>query len=84
MKVYLEQTEMFSVDVKRTVFTWQEDDLIPQWPVPFKLPTQALKEPKADPNFVPHFAQYDVVITNFGYHIGTDRELAACHPQGCF
>ncbi|MEC8719321.1 MAG: ThuA domain-containing protein [Verrucomicrobiota bacterium] len=67
MKRYLEQTELFSVDVERTVFTWQGDDLIPQWPVPLKRPTQALKEPKADPNFAPPFAQYDVVITNFGW-----------------
>ena len=67
MKRYLEQTELFSVDVERTVFTWQGDDLIPHWPVPLKRLTQALKEPKADPNFAPPFAQYDVVITNFGW-----------------
>ena len=37
MKLYLEQTELFSVDVERTVFTWQGDDLIPQWPGHYQL-----------------------------------------------
>lgn len=67
MKQYLEETGLFTVDVNRTAFTWEGDDLIAQYSIPGMEPTTALEEPKADPNFQPAFADYDVVISNFGW-----------------
>ena len=96
MKRYLEQTELFScMDVERTVFTWQGDDLIPQWPVPLKRPTQALKEPKADPNLTPfapircgHYQLWLACCTPWpdaqvlaGVMRGTGRRFGCC-PRG--
>lgn len=67
MKQYLEETGMFEVDIERTVYTWKGDDLIPQFPIESDKMTQALPEPKADPDFKPEFSKYDVVISNFGW-----------------
>lgn len=67
MKQYLEETGLFTVDVARTQFTWRGDDLIEQFPIEGLPKTEALKEPKADPDFKPDFAQYDVVVSNFGF-----------------
>ena len=66
MKRYLEDSGLFEVDVARTRYTWRGDDLIEQYPIEGLADTEALKEPKADPNFSPDFSQYDVVISNFG------------------
>lgn len=68
MKHYLEESGVFSVDVNRTAFTWQGADLIPQYPVEGLPETQALPQPKSDPDFVPDFSAYDVVISNFGWN----------------
>lgn len=67
MKQYLEETGLFAVDVQRTAYTWKGDDLILKFPIPGLPTTEALEEPKADPNFKPDFANYDVVVSNFGW-----------------
>jgi len=64
MKSYLEQTGLFSVDIARTRYTMNGDNLLKQYPLPnFKT------EPgrKTDPDFKPDFSQYQVVISNFGH-----------------
>ncbi|EWH08375.1 hypothetical protein DS2_17577 [Catenovulum agarivorans DS-2] len=67
MKQYLEETNMFTVDVARTAYTWKGDKLIKQFPLEDGKKTQALPQPKADKNFAPQFENYDVVISNFGW-----------------
>ena len=67
MKQYLEDTGLFEVDIARTQFTWnagREKDYLPLAEVG---PTQDLPDSKADPDFTPDFAKYDVVISNFGW-----------------
>jgi type 1 glutamine amidotransferase len=67
MKRYLEETGLFTVDVERSKYTWKGDELIGQYPIKGLPKTEALPEPKADPDFAPDFAKYDVVISNFGW-----------------
>jgi len=67
MKRYLEETGLFTVDVERSQYTWKGDELIGQYPIKGLPKTEALPEPKADPDFKPNFTQYDVVISNFGW-----------------
>lgn len=79
MKDILEQTGLFTVDVKRTAFTWQGphsdasngeeslESLIPNYPIKGVGPTQMVDEPQPDPNFKPDFSRYDVIICNFGW-----------------
>ncbi|MDA1275961.1 MAG: ThuA domain-containing protein [Verrucomicrobia bacterium] len=74
MTQYLEDTGLFTVDVERTAFTWQGEELIAQYPLKDGKKTIALKEPKSDPDFKPKFSDYDVVVTNFGWR-------AAVWPQ---
>ena len=66
MKRYLEQTGLFSVDVARSKYTWNGDDLLQKYPLK-GLKTQAREEPMADPDFKPAFSKYDVVVSNFGW-----------------
>lgn len=67
MKQYLEETGKFSVDVKRTYYTWQGADLIEKFPIDGVGKTMALPEPKMDSSFHPDFSKYDLVICNFGW-----------------
>lgn len=67
MKHYLEETGLFIVDIERTKFTWQGNDLIKKFPLE-GVETVALDKPRTDPKFKPNFADYDVVISNFGYN----------------
>lgn len=66
MKQYLEETGLFTVDVARTKYTWNGEDLLAEYPLE-GVETQAMPEPVPDPEFQPEFADYDVVISNFGY-----------------
>jgi len=68
MKRYLEETGKFSVDVKRTYFTWNGADLIDKYKVDGVRSTQALPKPKADSSFHPDFSKYDLVVCNFGWN----------------
>jgi type 1 glutamine amidotransferase len=67
MKKYLEDTGLFTVDIARTKYTWQGDNLLKQYPLE-GVPTEALKQSKSDPDFKPAFSKYDVVVSNFGYN----------------
>jgi len=67
MKQYLEETGMFTVDIMRTQFTWmgkREQSFLPLAGVG---ETTDLDKPKTDPDFLPEFKNYDVVISNFGW-----------------
>ena len=68
MQQYLEETGLFEVDIDRTLFTWKGDSLLPLFSVPGLKATTSLPEPKADSTFTPNFADYDVVVTNFGWN----------------
>jgi type 1 glutamine amidotransferase len=66
MKQYLEETGLFSVDIDRTYYTWRafrEEEYLSLAGVG---PTVDLEDPKTDPDFLPKFKKYDVVISNFG------------------
>lgn len=67
MKKYLEETGKFSVDVKRTYFTWNGDD-IDQYKIDGVPATKALPKARMDSSFHPKFSDYDVVISNFGWN----------------
>lgn len=68
MKSYLEETARFNVDVSRTKYTWKGEDLIKEFSIAGLPTTEALENPKQDPDFNPDFANYDVVISNFGWN----------------
>jgi len=55
MKHYLEDTGLFTVDVARTRYTWKGKEYLDQYPIPALPETEALDEPKPDPDFKPDF-----------------------------
>ncbi|MFT7068315.1 MAG: type 1 glutamine amidotransferase [Spirosomataceae bacterium] len=76
MKDYLEETGMFTVNIERTKYLWlgphsQMDSLeLAANHEKYKLNDkeyESLAKPKADPNFTPNFADYDVIVNNFGW-----------------
>jgi type 1 glutamine amidotransferase len=67
MKSFLEHSGRFTVDVARTKYTWRGGDLLKQYPLDDGKAYEDLDEPKSDPDFKPIFANYDVVISNFGW-----------------
>lgn len=67
MKQYLEETELFEVDVARTRYIWKWEREAAFLPLAKVGESERLKEPKADPGFKPDFAKYDVVVSNFGW-----------------
>ncbi len=66
MKRYLEQSNRFEVDVARTKFTWQGDDLLEKYPIKDGIEHVPMKGPQSDPDFKPNFSKYQVVLSNFG------------------
>lgn len=66
MKMYLEETKLFKVDIARTAFTTNGDALLKQYPLE-GFDSTPTKPAKTDPNFRPEFAKYDVVVSNFGH-----------------
>jgi len=67
MKQYLEETGLFTVDIKRTKFTWMGGREKAYLPLAGVGETQDLKEPQTDPDFILSFKKYDVVVSNFGW-----------------
>ena len=67
MKQYLEDTDLFEVDIARSKFTWRAQREKEFLPLAGAGKTEDLKKPKSDPDFSPDFKKYDVVISNFGY-----------------
>lgn len=68
LKEYMEDTDLFSVDVARAAYTWKGDEYLADFAVASVGKTTALEEPKADPNYDPDFSAYDVVVCNFGWN----------------
>lgn len=68
LKKEMEATGLFSVDVVRSAYTWKGDEFLEDFSIEGMSKTQALEEPKPDPDFNPDFATYDVVINNFGWN----------------
>lgn len=68
MKQYLEETGKFSVDVKRSRYTWKGDDFIKDFPIAGVGNTESLEKSKTDPDFRPDFSKYDLVVINFGWN----------------
>ncbi|NQV24252.1 MAG: ThuA domain-containing protein, partial [Rhodopirellula sp.] len=66
MKKYLEETKLFTVDIARTAFTTNGEDLLKDYPLK-GFDSTPTRPAKTDPNFKPEFAKYDVVISNFGH-----------------
>jgi type 1 glutamine amidotransferase len=66
-KSYLEGTGKFTVDIRRTQYTWRGGKLLQQYPLDDGRTYQDLDQPKSDPDFKPTFSDYDVVISNFGW-----------------
>jgi len=67
MKQYLEETGLFKVDIRRTKYTWKAGREKAYLSPAGVGETEDLKEPKTDPDFLPLFKKYDVVISNFGW-----------------
>jgi type 1 glutamine amidotransferase len=68
LKEYMEDTEMFTVDVARTQYTWKGEEYLHEFTIDGVGETTALEEPKPDPDYQPDFSDYDVVICNFGWN----------------
>lgn len=66
MKQYLEQTGRFDVDVYRSNPTWRGDKYPDDYALFTPAGTLSADTPAPDDNFAPDFAQYAVVISNFG------------------
>jgi len=67
MKQYLEETELFEVDIMRTKYTWKAGREKFYLPLAGVGETQDLENPRTDSDFAPDFKDYDVVISNFGW-----------------
>jgi len=65
---YLLETNLFTVDVVRSGYTWEGKEYIAEFPIDGLPATIALENPKTDPDFNPEFSKYNVVITNFGWN----------------
>lgn len=66
MRDYLVESGLFTVDIKRTKYTWRGGQA-KEFPLNDGKTYEDLKNPKPDPDFAPDFSQYDVVVSNFGY-----------------
>ena len=70
MKRYLEETNLFQVDVYRTENLWRAsgyNNYIDKHPLNDGKNYQEFKDPKPDANFKPNFADYDVIVSNLGW-----------------
>ena len=67
MRQYLEQSGIFEVDIVRTRNLWNSRREKSFLPLADAGEGTELKQPKADPEFAPDFAKYQVVVSNFGW-----------------
>ena len=67
MKQYLEDTGLFTVDIARSAYTWNADEEADYLPLAGLPVGEDLPKPQSDPDFSPAFADYDVVVSNFGW-----------------
>lgn len=68
MKKYLEETGKFSVDVKRTYYTWNGGEYLQKYPIAGLRSTVELPKSRADSSYVLDFSTYDLVVCNFGWN----------------
>ncbi|MBU2950803.1 ThuA domain-containing protein [Tamlana agarivorans] len=66
MKQYLEETNLFEVDIARTKFL-NKSKKYKDWLAYAGVAPGVEGKPKTDPDFNPNFSNYDVVISNFGW-----------------
>ncbi len=67
IKKYLEATKRYTVDIARTKYTTQGDELLKLYPLNDGIERESKKNAVADPDFKPDFSKYNVVINNFGH-----------------
>jgi len=67
IKKYLEDTKRYTVDIARTKYTVQGEDLLKKYPLNDGIEREAKKNAVPDPDFKPDFSKYSVVINNFGH-----------------
>jgi type 1 glutamine amidotransferase len=67
MKQYLEATGLFEVDVARTKYVWSAEREAAFLALADAGESEMVKDPRPDPTFKPDFANYAVVISNFGW-----------------
>jgi type 1 glutamine amidotransferase len=87
MKQYLLETGLFEVDIDRTRYTWKAQREKAYLPLAGVGETEDLKNPKTDPDFIPNFFKYDVVVSNFGWKAAdwpdsTEQALEAYMERG--
>lgn len=69
MKSFLEESGRFEeVDIQRTKYVWNGDQKDLDTYALDDVEVEVVKDPKSDPNFKPNFAEYDVVVSNFGWN----------------
>ena len=68
LKMEMENSDLFTVEVARSAFTWKGDDFVKEYPIPDLPKTEAKEKPEIDPNYNPDFSKYDLVICNFGWN----------------
>lgn len=68
MRKFFNDSGRFTVDVARTRFTWKGGQLLEQYGLDDGVNYEDLSEPKTDPDYAPSFADYDVVVSNFGWN----------------
>jgi len=86
LKAYLEQTDLFSVDVARKKYTWQgphADEyigeagrlaLMDQYPVENMDQYTQVEDPRIDTTWSPDFSHYDLVVSNLGWNASPWRQ----------
>jgi uncharacterized protein len=67
IKKYLEDTKRYTVDIARTKYTTQGDELLKHYPLNDGIQRESKKNAVPDPDFKPDFSKYQVVINNFGH-----------------
>ncbi len=67
MHDYLEESGRFEVEIYRSRFLWKSKRFGDQFTLDDGKEYSDLKKPKTDDQFSPAFANYDVVISNFGW-----------------
>lgn len=67
MKQYLEETGMFTVDIARTKYLFKSTPKKAWLSYAEGVPNGTEGKPKTDPDFLPNFCKYDVVVSNFGF-----------------
>ncbi|TXE11779.1 ThuA domain-containing protein [Seonamhaeicola algicola] len=67
MRQYLEETGLFKVDIERTKFLWKSTREAKYLPLANAGEGVETEKAKTDPDFIPNFSKYDVVISNFGW-----------------